>query len=105
MYIFVFEKIPVPEIQDRNGEAGHGGGLTEEAAGVEVWVLWGPAGHDLLVKQNLTTPPRKTNNKYRYQYRIINMIKCCAAGKFFTGSGSGSNKKGGFQVSTICTKF
>ena len=36
MYIFVFEKIPGPEIQDRNGEAGHGGGLTEEAAGVEV---------------------------------------------------------------------
>jgi hypothetical protein len=46
-----------PEVEDMNGEAGHGVGLAEEAAGVQVRVLRRPASHDLLVKQHLPASP------------------------------------------------
>ena len=40
----------LPEVEDSDGEARHGGRLTEETAGVQVRVLGRPASHDLLVK-------------------------------------------------------
>jgi hypothetical protein len=53
-----------PEVEYMDGEARHGVGLAEEAAGVQVRVLRRPASHDLLVKQHLPAPPGQGFLKY-----------------------------------------